>query len=76
MPAFGTFSLLADLVVDVCGSKLDAVFKIFVTFSSGVGRCNTCFMMACWSIFACMGLFDVDVTAVTGVALFSTAALI
>ena len=32
---FGTFSLLADVVVDVCGSKLDAVFKIYVTLSDG-----------------------------------------
>ena len=41
LPAFGTFSLFADVVVDVCCSKLDAVFIIFVTFSSGIG-CEAC----------------------------------
>ena len=41
VPAFGTFSLLDDVVVDVCCSKLDAELKIFVTFSSGIG-CEAC----------------------------------
>ncbi len=31
---------------------------------------NPCFMRARWSIFACMGSIDVEVTAVTKIALF------
>ena len=33
--AFGAFSLLDEVYVDVWGKKLDAEFKIFVLFSNG-----------------------------------------
>jgi hypothetical protein len=35
---------------------------------------NPCFMRARWSIFACMGSLDVEVTALTKIALLSPAA--
>ena len=34
-PVDGAFSLLDEFVVDVWGNKLDAEFKMFVTFSNG-----------------------------------------
>ena len=39
--AFGEFSLLDEVNVDVCCLKLDAVFKIFVAFSNG-SVCASC----------------------------------
>jgi hypothetical protein len=38
---FWNIFFIADVLVDVCCSKLDAVFKIFFTFSSGIG-CEAC----------------------------------